>query len=313
MWTRPFEVGVSEIVPAPPDRVWSLLASPDALSARPGGFCFDTPPTSADGRPLRLYLHADRAGVQVLLLEVTEQSGDLIRLQRTDSRVGWELSVEPSRRGSRVRLTTSFVVGRDLKVHYQSTERARLRAWARNISAICAGERPWPDGGMPADVRQACLLDRPARSSLEVTAEARVDRPAADVMRMMLAPQVLYAVSPGLLHYGPLPSSPASGPGRMTYRISRSADRVRATASVTTEQQGDMFAVRSLVSPYNPARFRVHQDGPASTLSLEYWCRNKPRVESEAEHLAMHAEQVQRLAAAYKAAIEQAVPSDADG
>jgi hypothetical protein len=313
MWTRPFAVGVSETVPAAPERVWSLLASSAALSARPGGFCFDTPPTSDAGRPLRLYLHADRAGVQILLLEVTEQSGDLIRLQRTDGRVGWELSVEPSRHGSRIRLVTSFVVGRDLKVHYQATERARLRSWARNLRAIYAGERPWPDGSMPDDVRQACLLERTGRDSVEVTAQARVERPADAVMRMMLAPEVVYAVSPGLVHFGPVPSSPASGPGRMTYRITNRADRLRATAAVTTEQQGDVMVVRNLASPYSPARFRVRPDGPAATLSLEFWCRNKPRVQSEAEHFALHEEQTKRLAAAYKTAIEQAVPPAADG
>lgn len=313
MWTRPFEVGVSEVVPAAPERVWSLLASPGALSARPGGFCFDAPQASEAGRPLRFYVHADRGGVQVLLFELTEQSGSLIRLQTANGRVGWALSVEPSRRGSRIQLVASFVVGRDLKVHYQATERARLGSWARNLRAIYAGERPWPDGSMPDDVRQACLLERPGHDSVEVAAQAHIERPADAVMRMMLAPEVVYAVSPGLMHLGLVPSSPESGPGRITYRITKRADGLRGTAAVTTEQQGDVMVVRNLAAPYSRARFRVRPDGPAATLSVEFWCRTKPRAQSEAEHFAFHEEQTGRLAAAYKTAIEQAVPPAADG
>lgn len=309
MWTRTVRVDVSEVIAAPPDRVWSLLGSPAALSARPGGFSVDVPVTSDAGRPLRFYLHADRAGVQVGLLEVAELSSDrLLRLQALGGRLSWELSVAPSRRGSRVRLATSSAIEPSREAHFQTIERRALRSWARNLCAICTGDRPWPDGSMPEAVREACLLDRPAPDGLEVTAQALIDRPADTVWRVFTAPPVVYAVSPGLLHYGALPGSPASGTGRVTYRISRPADQLRASATVVTARQAETLVSHSLKSPYNRAKFRVQPDGTASTLQLEYRCCNKPLVETVAEHRAIHEEQVQRLVLAYKTAIEQATP-----
>jgi hypothetical protein len=258
MWTRPFEVGVSEVVPAPFDRVWSLLSSPGAWSARPGWFSLDTPVTSDAGRPLRFCLRARAAGVNVMALEVDRQDGDyLIRLRALDGQVSLGLSVEPARRGSRIRLSVTAIIERSLKAQFQSQQRDLLRSWGRNLGAICAGQRPWPDGSLPEDVRQACLMERPARDGVEARAQARIKRPADAFWRTCTTPQVVNAVFPGLLHFGLLPGSPASGAGRMIYRLSRRDDRIRVTGSVTTEQQEDVMAVRQLGSPYSHSRYLV--------------------------------------------------------
>ena len=72
MWESSFRVGVSEVVAAPPERVWQLLSSAAAWSVRPENFSFDVPVTSDAGLPLRFWLRASSLGVAVSLHEVSE-------------------------------------------------------------------------------------------------------------------------------------------------------------------------------------------------------------------------------------------------
>ncbi|HEV2240421.1 MAG TPA: hypothetical protein VGR98_05205 [Streptosporangiaceae bacterium] len=64
-------VARSQVIDASPERVWSLLGSPEAWSLRPAMFAFDV--TAPPGSLLRIMLGRGRAGPICVLYEIAEE------------------------------------------------------------------------------------------------------------------------------------------------------------------------------------------------------------------------------------------------
>ena len=68
----PAEVTRSQVIDAPPERVWSLLSSPAAWSLLPAMFAFDV--TAPPGSRLRIMLGLGKAGPVCVPYEIAEEA-----------------------------------------------------------------------------------------------------------------------------------------------------------------------------------------------------------------------------------------------
>jgi hypothetical protein len=106
----PVVVARSLVIDASPERVWSLLSSPEAWSLRPAMFAFDvTPPP---GSRLRIVLGLGKAGPICVLYEIAEEvPGQAISLHTPATvppgRERLLLSAAPQGHGTRATITAS--------------------------------------------------------------------------------------------------------------------------------------------------------------------------------------------------------------
>lgn len=64
---------------------------------------------------------------------------------------------------------------------------AQLTAWLRECKAVLEGSRPWPDGGLPAGVREACTRRRVLEAAVSFTAATLIAAPSAHVWQALWA------------------------------------------------------------------------------------------------------------------------------
>src|SRR5258708_5559734 len=120
-------VARSLVIDASPERVWSLLSSPEAWSLRPAMFAFDV--TAPPGSRLRIMLGLGKAGPICVLYEIAEEApGQAISLHthatQPPAREHLLLSAPPQGHGTRAPITASSLGARgsskgDLKAYWQ--------------------------------------------------------------------------------------------------------------------------------------------------------------------------------------------------
>ena len=56
-----------------------------------------------------------------------------------------------------VGLTVTVTGSREDKADYKAFWRKELKAWLGALADVAEGRRPWPEAGIPAPVRRACV------------------------------------------------------------------------------------------------------------------------------------------------------------
>jgi carbon monoxide dehydrogenase subunit G len=235
----------SRAVNAPPERVWSLLASPAVWSLRPGAsFAFDVP-WSVPGEG-RLWLCVDTAsnggGLRTGILEISEEApGQLISLRTRSThplnRATYALRLLPGLQGTTVSIAVSQVVPRAAKIVFLPEMRKAITGWLRAVTAVLEEQWPWPGLAMPIDVRQACSVRQRLGASQAVSATSQISAPAAAVWQAMWTPENACLANAQYVDYaGRVPGTPERQLGAMSYTLHRHADgRIAATVHIVRE------------------------------------------------------------------------------
>jgi len=321
VWETTVRVGVSSVVNAPPERAWSLLRSPEAWSARrvsclmfeipaaDAGAGADAAALAPDGAAdrLRFYLGAvgGRAAARVYLV-ADEVPGQTICLRSPDGRVTWQLSAEPARRGTKLRIAAAFVVPRVSKLDVASDQRRELKAWLQNLSASAEGRAPWPGDGAADRVREACAAGVASTEAVECSASADVNAPLDSVSRALLGtPELLRVVNAEkFLYSGYVPGTPAGQVGGLRYHVYRRADGGLLTnCSLVAASSPGGVIVRYVTPPFAELTYSCEPAGAGTTLRLTFRCPGRSAKGQDA-HRELHTAEIAALAGRWKAAIE---------
>jgi len=319
MWESTAEVTRGAVVPIPPERAWTLVSDGAAWSLRPGHFAFDVPEVTSAGR-LRCWFFPFGRGLGCSVQEVREEvPGQVLSLRSRGTepagRQSFTLSARPHDRGAEIELTVAVTVPREDKADYQAFWRKELKGWLGALAEVADGRRPWPEPGIPAQVRQACAA-LPALVSPQGTSAAVLITAAPDVVwRAVRAPGIPAdpARPYAAICAGRVPGAPEGQPGEMPYVIVAHEDgRLIASVSIIRDlADGDLAdgARRSMLAqrlepPHYEARYRVEPAPGGTRLELTMCWPDAP-VTDEGEQLRSHLVQaVQQNARAYQAAIE---------
>jgi uncharacterized protein YndB with AHSA1/START domain len=311
----PAEVARSQVIDAPPDRVWSLLSSPEAWSLLPAMFAFDV--TAPPGSRLRIILGLDKAGPTCVPYEIAEEApGQAISLHTSATlppgRQRLLLSAAPQGHGTRATITASTVGARgdskgDIKAYWQ----VRLEMWLANLSAVIEGRSPWPDAGMGPGLRAALSPRAPLSSPAEAFASALIRAPIGQVWQAVYAPESTLLMDPGHgVCAGRVPGTPAGQVGEMQYFVRRDDDgRLGARALVVTELTDQHSALTATVAPRHTEMLHLFTPAPQGTqLQLTARWRWAGVVKKQAYERYM-ADWVQVAVDGYKKLIENAEDS----
>jgi Polyketide cyclase / dehydrase and lipid transport len=316
VWETTVRVGVSSVVDAPPERAWSLLSSPAAWSARRVScLMFDIPVADAgtdvaagagaDAR-LRFYLGAagGRAAARVYLV-ADEVPGRTICLRTPDGRATWQLSAEPARRGTKLRIAGTFVVPRASKLDVVSDQRRELKPWLKNLSASAEGRAPWPGDGAADRVREACAAGVPSRDAVECSASVHIDVPTAGVSRALLGPpELLQVVNSQVAFSGYVPGTPAGQVGGLRYYVHRrSHGSLLASCALVAAASPSGVIVRYVTPPFPQLTYTCEPADAGTSLELTFRCPGRS-AKGQDTHRDLHAEATAALVARWKAAIE---------
>jgi hypothetical protein len=221
----PVVVERSQVVDALPERVWSLLSSPQAWSLRPARFAFDV--TAPAGSRLRIMLGLVRGDPRCVLYEISEVPGQAISLHTLPhGRERLSLSAASQGHGTRATITTSSPIPRgsskgDVRAYWQ----VQLETWLGNLSAVLEGRSRWPDAGIGPGLRAACSPRAPLASSAEASASALIRAPVGQVWQAVHAPESALLMDPGhMVCAGQVPGTPANQVGEMQYFVRRRDD-----------------------------------------------------------------------------------------
>jgi hypothetical protein len=267
----PAAVARSLVIDASPDRVWSLLSSPQAWSLRPAMFAFDV--TAPPGGRLRIMLGLGKAGPICVLYEIAEEGpGQAICLHTPATlppgRERLVLSAAPQGHGTRATITASTLGARcgsrgDLKAYWQ----VQLEIWLGNLSAVIEGRSPWPDAGMGPGLRAACSPRAPLASPGEASASALIRAPIGQVWQAVSAPESTLLIDPGHgVCAGRVPGTPAGQVGEMQYFVRRDDEgRLGATAGVVTELTDQHSALIAAIAPRHTEALHLLTPAPEGT------------------------------------------------
>jgi len=267
----PVEVSRSQVIDASPERVWSLLGSPQAWSLRPAMFAFDV--TAPPGSRLRIMLGLGKAGPICVLYEIAgEVPGQAICLQtpatQPPGREHLVLSAAPQGHGTRATITASSLGARgsskgDLKAYWQ----VQLETWLANLSAVIEGRSPWPDAGMGPGLRAALSPRAPLASPAEASASALIRAPIGQVWQTVYAPESTLLIHPGhVVCAGRVPGTPPGQVGEMQYFVRRDDDgRLGAAAGVVTELTDQHSALTAAIEPRHTEMLHLLAPAPQGT------------------------------------------------
>jgi Polyketide cyclase / dehydrase and lipid transport len=271
----PVVVARSQVIDASPERVWSLLSSPEAWSLRPAMFAFDV--TAPPGQRLRITLGLGRAGPICMLYEISEEvPGQAISLHTPTmpplGRQRLSLSAEPQGHGTRATITISSPVPRrgskgDIEAYWQ----VQLETWLGHLSAVIEGRSSWPDAGMGPGLRAACSPPAPLASPAEVSASALIRGPIGQVWRTVHAPESALLGDPThVVCAGRVPGTPAGQVGEIQYFVRRQDDGQLATsACVVTELTDQHSALTATIAPRHTEMLHlVTPDSQGTQLQL---------------------------------------------
>jgi hypothetical protein len=298
------------------------MRSPEAWSARSANcLTFDIPATDAVATPapgseplrLRFFLVAaeGRAAASVLIVS-NEVPGEAICVQGGMGRATWHLSVEPVRRGTKLRIATTFAVPRAVEVGTEIAKRREIKAWLEQLSAIADGRAAWPGNGLADKVRQACAAavpgvpGVPGTAAVEASAGIEVDAPPADVSRAILGPpEFLRAIqTEAVLYCGYVPGTPVGQEGGLRYFVYRASDgSLRGAATLVAASAPNGVTVRRVTPPLAETTYRCEPSGPGTALELTIRCSGKCAGTPDA-HRQRHVTELAALASRWKAVME---------
>jgi len=313
VWESTAKAERAAVVSAAPERAWSVLRSPEAwVARRKPCLTFSLPGSQTDG--LRFYLAAGddlvAAGpddVHAGVLETSDEvPGQMISLRLAARRETWQLSVEPGRRGTRIRICATRVVPRVWQPDWEAVMLADLKVWLARLQAIAEGRAAMPGPDMSDELRQACTADRVMPpDAITSTAAVVIEMPPARVWREFRNPAVLRAFV-DLLGYGDLPGTTPHQPGAMNYLAWRNADGMaRGVANLTTHRsENEMMTGRNLGQIFAETTFRLEAAAGGTRLELTLRCPGRTGKEGPQGHLDRHTAAIRATADKYKAAME---------
>jgi hypothetical protein len=315
VWQATVRVDQSVSVSASPEAAWSLLSSPQAWSARPGGcltFDLDGPLGPAGLRQgqarARFCLAAGDTRPYAAILEVTEETpGQRLCLQTAGGLATWALSVEPGRRGTRLRIAATWTVGRPARIDAEAELHRELKGWLAALRDIADGHRRPPGDGMPEALRQACLASPPPGPAAEARASIEIGVPIGTFRGLLGSAELGRALQPAsVLWFGQVPGTPgASEVGAMRFNVRCRPDgllegRVSLLAAVSPGGR----VVRVVTPPFGEMTFRYEPAGPGTRLELAQRHPGQAAARANAAHDQLAA-LVMAAARQYKDAIER--------
>lgn len=297
-------VQCSEIIHAPADRVWPVIASPQAWSLRRGGcFVFDVP--HSDG--VRLQLTVGLHGLGTAVFKVRDVIADQqITIERVaeESRAVYTLSVAPGKKGStRVDVCVTQSVPKAPVPFDESQVRIGLSIWLRALRDAIESQQ-LPADMIPAAMQSACLALKRLEQSQAVVATALIATPPIAVWDTIRSTAPI--IGDQQIYTGNVPGSPIGEVGELQYSVDRlpSEPIPRSCIRVVTEyEEGRRMVLRS-VPPWDEVTFSLGDEDGQTRLELLYRKRVATRDEqAEAAHTARW---VQSLVDAYKVLAEGA-------
>jgi hypothetical protein len=308
VWQADVRVERARTVAVTADTAWSLISSPRAWSVRPRPcLAFDLAGEGDDAGDRQWFYLAAAAGVAAAaVLDVSvPMPGQALSAQASGGRTRWELSLEPGRRGTALRIAAARTVPRQAKIDAEMEIREDLDGWLAELAAIAEGRRPWPADGMPEPLRRECLAPPPARASIEASASVEVDAPGDRVARAIGDLGVVRAVqTEHLLSCGYIPGTPAGQVGGVRYLIYRLADgSTMAVATLIAASSPTAMMTRQLTPPFGETTYGWAPEYRTTRLDVtQRFPAPSPRP--SAEQLEAFQAAVAAMAARYQAAIE---------
>jgi hypothetical protein len=174
-----------------------------------------------EAQALRLYIGPTRRGAGNVLFEVRDEvPGATVRLRSLPrGRQEFTLSVAAGRRGTAkatVRLTE--VVPRQQLINFEQTRRNDVKAWLAAVRAVSEGRARWPDAGMPATLRQACMARPPIKDwwCVSASASALISADPVTVWNAVQSPETARSLGvPPPTYSGHVPGTPQGEAGAL--------------------------------------------------------------------------------------------------
>jgi hypothetical protein len=265
----------SGTVDTTPERAWSLLASPAALSlGGMFGFVFELPVRpSASGR--LFFTVGTRGGPGTgHIFEVVDQTPyERVRLLgRSLQQVGqWSVSaaVSPSRHGVRIELTIEVPCPRAIKTDYQTRLAKDLKEWMSTVTAVLEDRSPWPPAELPDELRQAIVTAPPFEQALTVSESVYIEAPPPLVWRAACSLEAT-RMSQRALYAGLVPSPSLTDEPQVGYIVvDRPKSGLAGAVTVRTDlEEGSVRATLSKGFGARATRFQLIPAGHGTTLEI---------------------------------------------
>lgn len=280
MWETTVWARQAREIRSSPEQVWSLLASPALWSLRPNRYAFDA--ASADQTlRFRVVLGIRRSGgLGVDVFEVTdEEPSHLLTLSRVSLPravpLAFDLSAEPSKRGTKAAITVQERVNRWVKSETQSRWRKQLKTWLAECAAALEGRRQWPAEELPADIREACMSRCSAEEmeeAVSVSASAVISAPPDRTWQLLWDPATCLLVNPDNIAAGRIPGTPSRQIGEVQYCIHRHSDGSLHASLVAVDEldDGRTALVHDITTGgmFSEIYHQVEPDGHGTLLTL---------------------------------------------
>jgi hypothetical protein len=313
----------SAVVSASAEQAWTLLSSPEVWSLSGGLTCvFDVPARLADAPPgerLRFRVGGSADGqVSGRLMRVTDAPGRLQLDVRLGDAHSWELSADPVRRGTRLRIRGTAQTRREQVVEAEAQLRAGLASWLERVRAVLEGSQPWPVRGVPDPLRALALAVPQPQGAMEAAVVVELAVPPAQVARLLRAPEVVTAIradgvawSSRTVWIGTPPGDIPGELGALGCFVARTPEgTLTGTVAVCVDSHATGYAVRQLHWPYDEIARSVTPHGVGSQLELKQRFLPRPPELPPEQHQARAREMLTYMARSTKAAIEEAARRD---
>jgi hypothetical protein len=275
MWMTTVAVERSQVVAATAEQAWSLLSSPAVWSLMAGSFAMDaTPATPATGRP-RIVMYAHHGHVHCRVSEVSEdRAGQMMSLRRLDQPPDSEpeltLSVVSGRGGVKAVMCVRGTIQREGKLDFRATWRKQLDAWLGVCRSVLEGRTPWPDLGIPDDVRAACTRRRVLEDAVSVSATALISAPPVQVWETVWDPATSRVISLECVAAGQVPGTPSRQVGEIQYFVHQPPGHPPDVHLLVVHElaDGHRALVQSINGPENETLHLVEPEAGGTRLTL---------------------------------------------